>query len=278
LSTEWQQLLLDWEKADRDASALDHHLRICGFQPADRKLLAAIMQEGQWVREGNAVRSELHATQRQAARMSGLSPAAVAKAAHRLASEPPATRVLLYDARQGVFVASWSRIWGRQPLAAPSFADLPTPSEGAESGVSARERSRPYQERKIYIHPPNPRNQEPRTNGSAQPMRNVLAELFDDSGEAAGRLHAQLLDRHARAIHERVRRVEERHRVEPDDRLQPSMARRIAIGISEDPESDVADDLEAVLGSLETREQFTGSPAAYLVGCAKRRGWIGGNA
>lgn len=282
----WRQCLFDWEKSGRDEAALAAHLRLCGLAEADRRLLVALKSHGQWV----CRRSVLQATMRKAAQLAKLSVGGTHKAKERLIKpDRPGGRLMKYE--DGVFVVSWSRVWGLVPLGDPladfseeEFAPMrtaePPEPRGAGANVHAcsRERSRPYQEPKRSLDPPNPnpRNQEPDSLG------NVLGDFLGGVDAAGGvvALHEATLVRSAKSLYARVRRVEDRLGVEPAARITPSTARRIALGISEDPDSDVADEVERVLGALDAKRpgELRSSPAAYLVGCAKRRRWIAGEA
>lgn len=280
----WKQLVIDWEKSGRDDRALSEHLRLCGLAQADRRLLVAMKQHGQWVRDGSTARSVLPVTMRKAAQLAGLSLGGLHKAKRRLVDRG----LVRYE--RGTFVASWSRVWGLVPFADPlaGFDEEPAPMRPDErpvergGSVNVHACSRPYQESKRDLSPPipDPRNQETKNVGTST-IGAAVGELLGGGGGAAAAvvdLHAACLERSARSIYTRVRRVEDRLGIPPSDQLKPPLARRIAIGISEAPDSDVADEVERVLGSIEQKpaDAWTSSPAAYLRVCAQRRRWLAG--
>jgi len=284
----WKQLHFDWDKAGRDDAALRRHCLLCGLQPADAALLVALNRHGETQRDtvnGSPVsRSVLRAPMRRVAELAQISAGAVHKAKRRLTGRRP--ELLRYFPESSTWVVSWARVWALPLLPTPAEQwqraedDAATRPDGpprsapppaavtTSEAVSAHGRSRPPKKER-FINLPDPRNQESHTLAQCLAQSSVLAgdsdEIFNDQ-----------VDRFARRIVDRVRPIESRCHVAASDRLEFSTARRIACGVCESPDSDVGQEFERVLGSVGRQSAFKRGPAAYLVGCAKRRGWMTG--
>lgn len=261
----WRQLVLDWEKADRDERALRDHCRLCGLASADASVLAAINRNGTRVRDGQVSRSELVAPMRRLAELADISAGAVHKAKCRLTRRTPELMRHYPDTR--AWVVSWVRVWALQPL--PTPGELWEADEGPPNGtgsVSAHGRSRPPQERKIDTYQPIP------TTNTNQPERLEVTLPWSVDTQVAA-LHEAQVDGLARRIVDRLKPCELRHRVPVGQLLDAGIARQIAAGICDDPDSGTAEEVERVLSSIGRKAEFIDTPAAYLVACAKRRGW-----
>ena len=255
----WKQLLFDWDKADRDRGALVSHLRLCGMPEADEKLIMAIQEKGEWTRDGEIARSVLKATIRHVAKLAGLSVGGAHKAKGRLILR----RVLTYHA--GVWVLSWSRIWSLEY--AP---DAKTVALFQGAAVRACSRSPQSQESRRQSTPTSSSNTNNQQEASTEEVRQYTA----DELAAACRLDVALVERIVRRILSTVRPLECRHEIDPEYILQTIDAERIAHGILGCADGYRRNDLGAVLRSMDRKATFTSSPAAFLVRCAQRRGWL----
>jgi len=287
----WQQKTIDWEQADRDEASLARQLDLVGLSKIERAVLLAVYRHGEAVRverpDGIRSRSEVSATMRVMAAWAGVAPRSVHKAKEKLVE----LGVLMYRAPR--WVASWSACWSIEPLPDPAKAWDEAPRQAARAGpvfpaVPACSRAPKNQEEK-FIHT---KTQEPK-----KPTQEELPECAGTSTVAAGpspigsllggggsgeflcqvaELRRRQVGQLTRRLIERTRAVECRAGVPAADRLADRAARRIAEAVC-DAGDGAGEDLEGVFGSLVRRVEsgdLTVTPAAYLVGCAKRRRWV----
>jgi len=273
----WKQLLFDWDRTDRDAAVLDRHLCLAGLPDADRRLIVAALRHGDWVRvadaDGDRAHSVWRASQRDMGRMAGLSPGAVCKAKNRLVARD----VARYE--PGALVVSWSRVWALEPLPDPAaqHADF----DATDGSASARFRA-PQEQEDISISsntqlPTQPNGAPSPSTGAHDPAGPVaVGALVGRDALADAAAANRMRDHHIATVTDRIMGavgdVERRHGTPASHRLARGMAERIAAAVIEDEHP--ADEIRSVLGSMGRREGFTTSPAAFFVGCAKRRGWL----
>lgn len=270
MADRWHQLYLDWEKRGRNAAQLAGHLRLCGLPEASRKLVLAIFENGLAVEGANTPRVQIEASQRRLAKLAGISAGTVSKVAARLAGgEMP---VLRYGG--GLYIISLARLWGLpirkpSPLAIEKWGPAPDPPPEPAALPRASARFRPHQDQEGSFRT----TQDPRNQNQAQGP--VLAQDLVEALLAGGieEQHAGQVERLGRRIIDRLAPFEARAGVESEDRLKPPMARRIAEGIACD-DAEALDELESIFGWIERQASFDRSPAACLVSCAARRGWI----
>jgi len=249
---------------------------LCGLEAADIKLLEAIHEHGEWVRDATHVHSVLSGSMREVAKVAALSLGAVHKAKQRLVGKG------LLRHEQGAFTASWSRVWALEPATDQPGAATPTDGERSRSRSRSRLCSRaPRTKKEISFYPPKP-NAKPTSELSElqealeratrpQTMREVLSG--GDQAEAERQQAAQI-DRLAGRILTAVRQVEVRHGVDPADVLDFPMAKRIAEALADEFDGGKVQQMRGILDSLRRKELFDRSPAAYLVACAKKRHWL----
>ena len=273
MAESWRQLLLDWDKRGRNAGELAAHLRLCGLPEATRKFLVAVFSNGEKVGPRDRPQYQLEASHRKLAGLAGVAPGTISKVVKRLLGEA----CPLLRCGGGLYIISMARIWGlatRKPAPLASPARREPPVEPAEPAALPRAsaRFRPYQDQERDLTFP----QDPRTKNGDLVLAQDCVEALP--GGAVWEQHAAQLDRLGSAILESLAPLEDRAGVEGDARLKLPMARRIADGMCEaGPEA--REELEGILGWIAARPSYDVSPAACLVKCAKRRGWVqtGGN-